>query len=154
MPFLYFGFILTSILIFIIYQRKYGKYSNLPPGPPSLPIFGSIPLLNREKGNSDATLHKSFHKLYPDMYTLWLGSRPFIVIQDFNLAKDLFPREEFYGRPSNYHDKYIRGKNGHSLENCYRNRLLLARTKTFYFKTSQRSLIWTTKTRCDHSRRD
>ena len=39
-----------SILIFIIYQRKYGKYSNLPPGPPSLPIFGSIPFLNRENG--------------------------------------------------------------------------------------------------------
>ena len=115
MPFVYFGFILTSILIFIIYQRRYGKYSNLPPGPPSLPIFGSFPLLNREKGNSDATLDKSFHKLYPDMYTLWLGSRPFIVIQDFNLAKDLFAREEFCGRPSNYHDKYIRGKNGHSL---------------------------------------
>ena len=37
------------------------------------------------------------------------------MIQDFNLAKDLFARDEFCGRATNYHDKYIRGKNGHNL---------------------------------------
>ena len=115
MALLYLVIFLISLLTFIIYQRKFGKYNNLPPGPPSLPIIGSIPFLNKEKGNADATLDKSFYNLYPDMYTLWLGSKPLIIINDFNLAKDLFAREEFCGRPFNFHDKYIRGKNGHSL---------------------------------------
>ena len=49
------------------------------------------------------------------MYTVWLGSIPLIVIQDFNLARDLFAREEFCGRAEGYHDRNIRGKNGRSL---------------------------------------
>ena len=109
------GLLLFSFFIVIIYQRYNRKYNKLPPGPPYLPILGSIPFLKREKGNGDAMLDNSFHKLYPDMYTLWLGSAPLIVIQDFNLAKDLFARDEFCGRATNYHDKYIRGKNGHNL---------------------------------------
>ena len=111
-----FSFVLVFILSVIswIFQKKYGKYNKLPPGPPALPIIGSIPFLNRKKGNADATLHKSFYKLYPDIYTLWLGSKPLLVIQNFNLAKDLFIREEFCGRgtPSKFHLNYIRGKNG------------------------------------------
>ena len=83
---IYLSAILVSILTFIIYKRNFGKNCKLPPGPPSLPIVGSIPFLNRAKGNADATLDKSFYKSYPDMYTLWLGSKAFVVIQDFALA--------------------------------------------------------------------
>ena len=114
-----FSFVLVLILSVIswIFKKKYGKYSKLPPGPPALPIIGSIPFLDRKKGNADATLHKSFYKQYPDIYTLWLGSKPLLVIQNFNLAKDLFAREEFSGRgtPSKFHLNYIRGKNGQPL---------------------------------------
>ena len=115
MVLVYIGSILIAVLFYLLYQKLYGKYSKLPPGPPSLPIIGSIPFLDREKGNADSTLDKSFYNLYPDMYTLWLGDKPFVVIQNFSLAKDLFARDEFCGRPFNFHDKYIRGKNGHSL---------------------------------------
>ena len=87
----------------------------LPPGPTSLPLVGSIPFLDRNKGNADAVLDKAFYKFSPDMYTVWLGSTPLVVIQDFNLAKDLFSREEFCGRIFTHHDKFVRGKGGHSL---------------------------------------
>ena len=86
-----------------------------PPGPPSLPFVGSIPFLKKKKGNADSVLDKSFYKIASDMYTVWLGSTPLIVIQDFNLAKDLFSREEFCGRILTHHDQYVRGKSGHSL---------------------------------------
>ena len=87
----------------------------LPPGPTSLPLVGSIPFLDRNKGNADAVLDKAFYKFSPDMYTVWLGSTPLVVIQDFNLAKDLFSREEFCGRIFAHHYKFVRGKGGHSL---------------------------------------
>ena len=56
------GLLLFSFFIVIIYQRYNRKYNKLPPGPPSLPILGSIRFLKREKGNADAMLDKSFHK--------------------------------------------------------------------------------------------
>jgi len=77
--------------------------------------MGSFPFLNRQRGNANALLDKSFYESFQDMYTVWLGSKPMVVIQNFDLAKDLFSRDEFCGRPPNFHDKYIRGKNGQSL---------------------------------------
>ena len=110
-----FGIILLSIVLYLLYQRHQKKVREFPPGPTSLPIVGSIPFVERKNGPADSVLNKAFYDISSDMYTVWLGTIPLIVIQDFNLAKDLFAREEFCGRPSNYHDKYIRGKNGHSL---------------------------------------
>ena len=110
-----FGIILISILLYLIYRRHQKMIRKYPPGPTSLPFVGSIPFLNTKNGNAAAVLDQAFYKISSDMYTVWLGSTPLIVIQDFNLAKDMFSREEFCGRIFTHHDKYVRGKGGHSL---------------------------------------
>ena len=46
---------------------------------------------------------------------MWLGFRPVIVIQNFDLAKELFARDEFAGRPQGYSQRYIRGMKGETL---------------------------------------
>ena len=104
-----------TILFLIIYRKWQSKYDKLPPGPPSIPIVGSIPFLNMKNGTADAVLDRSLWKLFPDMYTVWIGYRPLVIIQNFNLAKDLFAREEYCGRALDYHENYIRGNNGTSL---------------------------------------
>ena len=116
---LYFWLILITILIYLICLWKQKIYKKLPPGPPSIPIFGSIPFMKREvlrkKGPVEFILDKSFEKLYSDMYTIWIGYKPLVVIQNFELAKDLFGREEYCGRTLDYFEKYVRGDNGKTL---------------------------------------
>ena len=68
-----------------------------------------------KNGTADAVLDRSLWKLFPDMYTVWIGYRPLVIIQNFNLAKDLFAKEEYCGRALDYHENYIRGSNGTSL---------------------------------------
>ena len=110
----YYGLIFF-FLFYLIYRKLQQKYDKLPPGPPCIPIVGSFPFLNFKNGTADAMLDRSFWKLFPDMYTVWIGYRPLVIIQNFDLAKDLFAREEYCGRALDYHENYIRGNNGTSL---------------------------------------
>ena len=93
--------ILLLVLLFIR-RRKY--YYNLPPGPPAVPILGSFPFL-RGNGNSDKLTDKSLEKYGKDFVTLWLGSDLTILIQDFNVAKELLSKDEFSARPSTWFHK-------------------------------------------------
>ena len=144
------GIICISILLYLIWQRHQKMVRKYPPGPTALPFIGSIPFLNPKNGNADSVLDKSFYKIASDMYTVWLGHTPLIIIQDFNLAKDLFSREEFCGRIFTYHDKYIRGKGGHSLG-------IIATVGSFWKEqrrftlTFERFGVWQEKTRNGYS---
>ena len=83
-----------TLILCVIFYKHYNRRKNLPPGPPSLPIIGT--LIRKNVGNpvSNRELWK-----YKDMCTLFLG--PYvtaIVINDFQRAKDLFFRDEFSGK--------------------------------------------------------
>ena len=105
------GFV--SVLFYLLYRRHKIMREKLPPGPPSIPLIGSLPFVkNRKRGHADAILHKSLYKYDPDLYTMWLGSIPLIVIQNFKLAKELFAGDEFSGRPTGFHNQYVRGIGG------------------------------------------
>jgi cytochrome P450 len=89
------GITLTVLFItFMFIFWKKGK--NLPPGPPRIPILGSVPFISTKRGLVDWVLDKSVtrHKVA----TVGLGSKNIFVINDFELAKDLFSKEEFSGR--------------------------------------------------------
>ena len=115
MMFFVVGLTIVVLLCYMINQQHRKICKEFPPGPPSIPFFGSFPFLDLKNGNSDAVLDKAFYRYDKYMYTVWLGRIPLIVIQDFNLAKELFAREEFCGRPATFHDKYIRGEDGYCL---------------------------------------
>ena len=86
--------LLLLTLVFLVSRRR-----RRPPGPPSLPVLGSIPFLDVSKGILDWILDPRVtdHKLA----TVDIGGTPFNVINDFDLAKDLFNREEFSGKDPN-----------------------------------------------------
>lgn len=107
---------LFLVVSYRIFKRHKETCKSLPPGPPSLPLVGSIPFINYNGGIINAIAHESLYKYDPNLCTVWIATTPVIIIQDFNLAKELFSREEFCGRNSNnYHNQYIRGINGEAL---------------------------------------
>eukprot|EP00092_Neocalanus_flemingeri_P011092 GFUD01011940.1.p1 GENE.GFUD01011940.1~~GFUD01011940.1.p1 ORF type:complete len:480 (+),score=113.71 GFUD01011940.1:179-1618(+) len=69
---------------------------NLPPGPPRIPLLGSLPFISLNKGLLSWVLDRSVisHKVA----TVGLGSQNIYVINNYELAKELFNREEFSGR--------------------------------------------------------
>ena len=76
-------------------MRKY----KLPPGPPALPILGSLPFLEG-KGMVGKLLHPSLEKYGKDFCSIWTGNRLIVVIQDIDLCRDLLSRDEFSSRVS------------------------------------------------------
>merc|ERR1719347_298644 len=107
-----FALILTTFLVFIFYKYVYKKSLRFPPGPPFIPIAGSLPFLRGigvEKYVSDTVTS------YGDVTGLHLGNYPFIMINDWKLAKSLFLKEEFSGRISNHTTNWARSTNGVSL---------------------------------------
>jgi len=68
----------------------------LPPGPMKLPFVGSLPFLSHKNGILDWVLDPAVTANKLSM--IQLGARKLNVINDYDLAKDLFGREEFSGR--------------------------------------------------------
>ena len=86
---------LLAIFLLIAKQRT-SKYK-LPPGPPALPIVGSLPFLEG-KGMVGKLIHPSLEKYGKDFCSVWIGNRLTVVIQDVALSRDLLAREEFSAR--------------------------------------------------------
>ena len=78
------------------------RSKSLPPGPPAIPILGSVPFLNTKIGVLQGFVDKTLYHFHPKLCTVWMGFFPTIIIQDYQLAKDIFSRDEFSGRPLNH----------------------------------------------------
>ena len=112
MALIYIGLTVIIILSYLIYTKHKKRCQALPPGPPSLPIVGSIPFLKAKRGYPDAITKECQEYHHQKLYTVWMGPLSIVVIQDFALAKDLFSQDEFSSRPNSYPEKYVRGING------------------------------------------
>ena len=86
---------LFLLLLFLLMRRR---TPCLPPGPPRLPLLGSLPFISRDRGILSWVLDTSV--ISHNIATVALGPSTIIVINDFELAKDLFGRDEFTGRGS------------------------------------------------------
>uniref|UniRef100_A0A8B9JB54 Cytochrome P450, family 2, subfamily X, polypeptide 9 n=1 Tax=Astyanax mexicanus TaxID=7994 RepID=A0A8B9JB54_ASTMX len=90
--FLVWGFI-CLIFLFIRIQRP----KNFPPGPRPVPIFGNLFQLNITNPLKD------FDKRYGNVYSLYFGGRPAVILNGFKAVKEALVTKaaDFSGRPQN-----------------------------------------------------
>jgi len=98
------------VILVIICIKASIRPSNFPPGPPCLAFAGS--LLHVDVRN----LSKSFQNLsqkYGDIFSIFVGRAPVVVLNSFPLIKEAFNRPEFVGRPGNFSGTFFqKGKTG------------------------------------------
>ncbi|KAL4558114.1 hypothetical protein LXL04_036310 [Taraxacum kok-saghyz] len=97
-------FLIISISTFLI-RALYKSKSGIPPSPFALPIIGHLHLLGPSP-------HQAFHKLsiqYGPVFRLFLGSKPCVVFNSPQTAKELFRTYDnlFLDRPHNSAAEYI-----------------------------------------------
>ena len=101
---------LILVVVILATCRWYLNRRGLPPGPPALPLLGSLPFLHLSRGvldwcgDSRVTRHR--------LATVSLGPQDVFVINDLKLAKELFDKDEFSGRPIDGWTKLFKTENG------------------------------------------
>uniref|UniRef100_A0A1I7YL35 Cytochrome P450 n=1 Tax=Steinernema glaseri TaxID=37863 RepID=A0A1I7YL35_9BILA len=108
---LYVVAVVFLILIFCFNQK--GK--RLPPGPRPLPIIGNFPqfLIAKLQGISNVELTGQWKKKYGNVYTIWLGPIPVVLICDYKTTIDALVKngDAHAGRQDTFAMRKIRGGN-------------------------------------------
>ena len=91
------------------YFRRPPKF---PPGPPYIPILGSIPFL---KGKGIEIFVDEYIMSFGDIVGTYIGAYKFVLINDWKTAKELFAREVSTGRIENYTTAYARSSLGQNM---------------------------------------
>ena len=91
------------VLLPIWWYLNTKKPDKFPPGPPRYPLIGSLPFMLR-KGSEQTEkcfMHGILHNIeeYGKLVGFYMGSKPFVVVGDYDIMKDLLKREEVSGRP-------------------------------------------------------
>jgi cytochrome P450 len=88
------------VLIFLSYcfYTFYWKRKTLPPGPFPLPIIGNLYDIYKHGIGDISTF---LHQKYGGLNTFWVGNKPVVSFNDFNLIQEAFVKngEAFAGRP-------------------------------------------------------
>ena len=73
-----------ALLIYLV-AKSFRKPERFPPGPPKLPIVGSMPYLSK----TGSLLHviKEAVEQYGPIVGIYLGSKPTIFVADYNMLK-------------------------------------------------------------------
>uniref|UniRef100_A0A673Y7S6 Cytochrome P450 2M1 n=1 Tax=Salmo trutta TaxID=8032 RepID=A0A673Y7S6_SALTR len=94
--------IAIGFVVIILLWMNRGKQSNsrLPPGPAPIPLLGNLLGMDVK---APYKLYMELSKKYGSVFTVWLGSKPVVVISGYQAIKDAFVTqgEEFSGR-ANY----------------------------------------------------
>ena len=104
--------VVVAILVVIIALsiKASIRPSNFPPGPPCFAVAGSLPYLDVRN------LTNSFKKLsekYGDIFSIFIGRTPVVVLNSYELIKEAFSKTEFAGRPGNFSGTFFqKGKTG------------------------------------------
>ncbi|XP_023333086.1 cytochrome P450 2C27 [Eurytemora carolleeae] len=98
------------VVVFISWLKSSVRPSNFPPGPINLPFVGSAMILDvRNLTKSFSTLKKK----YGDIFSIYVGSTPVVVLNSYQVIKEAFDRHEFSGRPGNFSGTFFqKGRTG------------------------------------------
>ncbi|XP_063793866.1 cytochrome P450 2G1-like [Pseudophryne corroboree] len=77
----------TSCLFLYLRLKRLWTCQNLPPGPTPLPLLGNI--LDIKIGDLVNSLMK-LRERYGDVFTIYLGSRPIVVVTGYKLVKEIY----------------------------------------------------------------
>uniref|UniRef100_A0A8C7EBZ2 Cytochrome P450 2J2-like n=1 Tax=Nothoprocta perdicaria TaxID=30464 RepID=A0A8C7EBZ2_NOTPE len=88
--------VLVASLLILQFLKLQWMRNQLPPGPAPLPVFGNLWLLNF-KLRRETLLTNT----YGNIYTVWLGQSPVVVLNGYKAVKDglVTHSEELSGRP-------------------------------------------------------
>ena len=97
-PLVWFSSLIASLLCYNYLVKE--SWKNLPPGPPVLPVVGSLPFHGIDIREP---LRKMAAK-YGDVFTIFLGTKRVVVLNGYDVIKEAFVTNEraFSGRPPVY----------------------------------------------------
>jgi len=101
----------AAFLILAIYIFKGTlRPKKFPPGPTNVPLLGSLLYVNVRNISSSFT---KLRKKYGDIFSLYVGRTPVVVLNSYELIKSTFDRAEYSGRPGNFSGTFFqKGKTG------------------------------------------
>uniref|UniRef100_A0A8D3AR64 Uncharacterized protein n=1 Tax=Scophthalmus maximus TaxID=52904 RepID=A0A8D3AR64_SCOMX len=91
-------FFASALLFLLLFQNRRAK--DFPPGPRAIPVFGNLLQLNLESPLADM---EKLAKRYGNVYSLFIGARPMVVINGVQALKEALVDKgaSFSGRPKN-----------------------------------------------------
>jgi len=103
--------VVALLAILIVFCIKASiRPSNFPPGPPCIAWLGSLPWLDVRN------LSRSFLNLsqkYGEIFSIFVGTKPVVVLNSWELVSEAMRRPEFAGRPGNFSGTFFqKGKTG------------------------------------------
>lgn len=92
--------VIVILLVVWIYKRT-KKPDKFPPGPPRVPIFGSLLFLRDDTLKPPCLFHvfKNLNEDYGPLVGFYVGNNPSVLVSDYNIVKDLFKKDELALRP-------------------------------------------------------
>nr|UYL69087.1 cytochrome P450 307a1 [Colaphellus bowringi] len=113
--------VLLCVVLFVCWfsNKNRKKISTSPPGPKPWPLLGSLHLLGQHKTPFEA--FTALSKIYGDVYSITLGNSPCVVVNNFDLIKEVLITKggDFGDRPDflRFH-KLFGGDRNNSLALC------------------------------------
>jgi len=93
--------IALAVLLIALVIKKLQKPKNFPPGPPALPILGSIPFIPRKVLKAEeGTLVDYLAEKYGDVVGFYNGGFKAVFISDLEVLKTLFKTDQVADRPA------------------------------------------------------
>ncbi|OQV16083.1 putative Cytochrome P450 18a1 [Hypsibius exemplaris] len=87
--------VLGAVVLFLTYQwLKSQRPRNFPPGPPAIPLLGNLLSL----GSKPAVKLMEWRQKYGDIFGMYNGRQPMVVISDFHTLRKIFGEDSASGR--------------------------------------------------------
>ncbi|XP_054166176.1 cytochrome P450 2A9-like [Oppia nitens] len=94
--------VLSLTIGYLVYKLAmfYHLYYSLPPGPFPLPVIGNMLTFQTKTFWDD--IYRQLSEKYGPVFTVYMGNTPQVMISDADIARQVFSKTDFAGRPKTY----------------------------------------------------